>query len=186
MSTNDVPGAKAQNNDELAMGCWAETSDGSYIFVQSTENDEVIFSMFDTSTNPVTEWRDKMPADEFKTHFSWDTNNSKSVKWTWHDKTPFPWDLIISKGARDGALPAASAYDQLTAAARVAKSMGLSGSDLDPDTLQHLMEQKAPRSIMSNIQKNIDQCPVDKPNKKLKKLIKKTEKLDAKIAKEMA
>jgi len=33
MSTNDVPGAKAANNDALAMGCWAEHADGSLILM---------------------------------------------------------------------------------------------------------------------------------------------------------
>jgi hypothetical protein len=27
MSTHDVPGAKAENHDVLAMGCWAEHAD---------------------------------------------------------------------------------------------------------------------------------------------------------------
>lgn len=31
MSTNDVPGAKTENRDVLAMGCWAEHEDGSLI-----------------------------------------------------------------------------------------------------------------------------------------------------------
>ena len=36
MSTNDVPGAKAANGDELAALNWAEHDDGSYIFVLGT------------------------------------------------------------------------------------------------------------------------------------------------------
>ena len=33
MSTEDVPGANAANNDHLQMGCWAEADQGKYHYV---------------------------------------------------------------------------------------------------------------------------------------------------------
>ena len=58
MSTNDVPGADPRNSDELATGCWAEHEDGSLIFVESTEVNRVIYSVFDMSRTPPLEYRD--------------------------------------------------------------------------------------------------------------------------------
>src|SRR6266436_129690 len=105
MSTNDVPGAKAGNHDELGSGCWAEHDDGSLIYVAGTENGRVIFEIFDLSDDdrPV-EYRDAMPKKLFEQKFSWDPKNSASVKWTWHDKTPFPWDRIL-KHFKEGVKP---------------------------------------------------------------------------------
>src|SRR5437762_12981828 len=100
MSTRDVPGYRAENHDELAMGCWAEHEDGSMIFVESTEGGRVIYSIFDMEKQPITEYRDAMAEGAFKRQFSYD---GKSDPWTWHDKTPFPWDRIIKAGSRDGA-----------------------------------------------------------------------------------
>lgn len=114
MSTNDVPGHKASNNDVLAMGSWAESKDGSLIFVESVENGRVIYSMFDTRHTPVLEYREAMPESDFKPAFSWKADRSglkdkkasgvpADILWTWHDKMPFPWDRVIKNGARDGA-----------------------------------------------------------------------------------
>lgn len=136
MSTNDVPGARADNGDELAMGCWAEHSDGSMIFVESTEGDRVVYSIFDRSKTPITEYRDAMGEADFKEFFSWSDGNGKKSKkgkvkepWTWHDKTPFPWDKIVQRGATDGPR-FASASDQLSAAERIAESLKLRGRDI--------------------------------------------------------
>ena len=130
MSTNDVPGGNPINNDVLKMGCWAESSDGSLMFVESVENGRVIYSMFDASRQPVIEYRDAMPETEFKTVFSWNADrsaikNTKSknvptIKWTWHDKSSFPWDKV----AKDG-IKYASAADQISDAQRVADSLNL-------------------------------------------------------------
>lgn len=143
MSTNDVPGANSKNCDVLAMGCWAESSDGSLIFVESVENGRAIYSMFDAATQPIMEYRDAMPVDEFKTVFSWQADRSKiknkksknvpaDIKWVWHDKTPFPWDSVIKKGAKDG-LKYASAADQLSDAQRVADSLSLRAEKFSAD-----------------------------------------------------
>lgn len=100
MSTNDVPGFNSANNDTLAMGAWAEHADGSMIFVESTEGGRVIYCMFDLAKN--LQYRDATPEPSFKKTFSWDPKNPKSTKWTWHDKTPFPWDKVIGSGFQDG------------------------------------------------------------------------------------
>lgn len=137
MSTNDVPGAKPGNRDELATGCWAEHEDGSMIFVESTEGGSVVFSMFDTRTEPLTEYRHRMPERGFKTQFSWKPDDPDSEQWTWHDKTPFPWDRIIKEGARPG-MRHPSADDTLSAAERVARSMGVHGVERERTDYSHL------------------------------------------------
>ncbi len=134
MSTADVPGSKASNNDKLAMGCWAEHDDGSMIFVESTEGDRVIYSVFDMAKAPIVEYRDAMPTAGFNTQFSYGTKSKE--KWTWHDKTPFPWDKVIKAGARDGQR-FASAEDQLNAAERVAESLRLKGQPLQAELIKH-------------------------------------------------
>lgn len=150
MSTNDVPGANPANNDVLAMGCWAEHKDGSLIFVTSTENDRVIYSVFDMATQPITEYRDAMPIDDFEDKFSWKGNGDQ---WTWHDKTPFPWNKVIKEGAKDG-LRFASVEDQLTAAARVARSRDLMGDKFKPEDHAHRVDHMAPKSkgVLKRIQ----------------------------------
>lgn len=155
MSTNDVPGKNPSNNDVLAMGCWAESSDGSLIFVESFENGRVIYSMFDAATDPVTEYRDALPEKDFKAAFSWQADRSTlkdtkasgvptDIKWTWHDKTPFPWDRVIKKGARDG-LRYASAADHLSDARRVAESLALRAERFSEDRAKHMTESIFPR-----------------------------------------
>lgn len=145
MSTNDVPGFKSSNNDVLAMGCWAESSDGSLIFVESVENGRVVYSMFDAAFTPILEYRDAMPEKDFKVAFSWKADRKpikdkkasavpSDIKWTWHDKTPFPWDRVIKQGAKDG-LRFASASDMLAQADKVAASVASNRQDpADPPT----------------------------------------------------
>lgn len=149
MSTNDVPGHNPKNADVLAMGCWAESADGSLIFVESVENGRVIYSMFDAAFTPVVEYRDAMPELEFKTVFSWKADRKAvqgkpaakvptTIQWTWHDKTPFPWDRVIKKGAKDGAR-FASAADQLSDAQRVADSLQLRGEKFAESQADHMV-----------------------------------------------
>lgn len=140
MSTNDVPGAKTSNGDSLAMGCWAEHADGSLIFVTSTENDRVIYSMFDMAHD--CEYRDAMPTTDFKTAFSWP--NKHNVQWTWHDKTPFPWDRVIKAGAKPGT-QALSAGHILTKAEQVAKSLALRAQKINRDQYAHMSSKKLGR-----------------------------------------
>jgi hypothetical protein len=182
MSTNDVPGAKAANNDQLAMGCWAEHEDGSLVFVASTENDEVVYSMFDLSKSPAQEFRDKMPLKGFESYF---TYNGKNTKWTWHDKTPFPWDKIIKHGITDGVLPSSNIHDQVAGAHSVAKmladKLGIKPKTVDADQLSALIPVE--KKVVDIIQDSIGSCPVGKASKKLTKLIKKKDKIERKIAK---
>jgi hypothetical protein len=143
MSTNDVPGANPKNNDKLAMGVWAEHADGSLIFVESTEGNRVIYSVFDMDKEPPVEYRDAMEMGTFKRTFSWDASGKKAgtnEKWTWHDKTPFPWDKVIEEGVDDGPrVP--SARQQLNAAERVAESLRLRGAALDREEYSDRLER---------------------------------------------
>lgn len=123
MSTNDVPGANARNKDVLAMGCWSEHQDGSLILVESVEGGTVVYSMFDMDQDPPVEYRDAMPEAGFKKQFTWDPGNKGSEKWTWHDKTPFDWGLVMEDFPPGPKQP--SAQGVLSAAARVAKSLNL-------------------------------------------------------------
>jgi hypothetical protein len=144
MSTNDVPGYNSNNRDELTMGCWAEHEDGSLIFVESVENHRVIYSIFDMCKDPLVEYRDALSEDDFKKNFSWvDTTTAKksskslNLKWTWHDKTRFPWERVIKSGAKDG-LRYACASDMMTAAERVAESLKLRAQAVSDRT--HMVE----------------------------------------------
>lgn len=183
MSTPDVPGSNPANKDQLAMGCWAEHEDGSLVFVESTEGGHVVFSMFDLSSQPIMEFRDRFLEKDFKEKFSWKPG-SKKVKWTWHDKKPFDWDRVIKAGAKDG-VRHASAADQLSAARRVANALGITASPFDPDSIAHQVAQELPRLIQDKIQGAIDTLPA-KSQKKIKKLQDKKAKLDAKIDREIS
>lgn len=161
MSTNDVPGANPANHDVLAMGCWAEHEDGSLILVESTEGGRVVYSIFDREKEPITEYRDAMAEGAFKKTFSWDPRRPGSEKWTWHDKTAFPWDKIIAAGARDGTRYA-SVDDQLTAAERIRRSREIHrGQPVDPVEIETRIDQlgvKAER-IVRRLQRAISRLP---------------------------
>lgn len=159
MSTKDVPGANPANADVLAMGAWAEHPDGSLIVVESVEMGSVIYSIFDVAQDPVVEYRDAMREDEFEDAFSWDPDGDldddvvPNIKWTWHDKTPFPWDRVmqvVSSGVRH-----ASAASQLNAAQRVAESLDLRADRVrDRQNILPTL-QKAATDIMHGLQKAI-------------------------------
>lgn len=127
MSTNDVPGHKPEHHDELAMGCWGEHDDGSLIVVESVEGGRVVYCMFDLAEDPIIEYRDAMGEGGFKKAFSWPTDTGDV--WTWHDKTPFPWDRIMD-AVRPGSRYA-KANDLETAAQRVARHRKLHGQQFD-------------------------------------------------------
>jgi hypothetical protein len=170
MSTNDVPGAKASNNDTLAMGCWAEHEDGSLIFVQGNENGRVIFSIFDMSKEPAIEWRDSMAEVDFMSAFSWNGQTSVKVgkgkdkkdipaeKWTWHDKTPFPWDNIIKRGAKDGRIQTAD--EILTAAERVAKNLKVRGEKVDREAMSHMADRAGLGGMLHRLGDALDKLGV--------------------------
>jgi hypothetical protein len=134
MSTHDVPGAVAGHNDVLAMGCWAEHEDGSLILVENTEGGRVVYVIFDVAVQPPVEYRDWMSVASFQLRFSWSKKDAKTkkqptdIKWTWHDKTGFPWERLLKQfppGTRD-----VSAEATLSAAERVARSLDLRAQPL--------------------------------------------------------
>lgn len=150
MSTNDVPGAKAANRDFLAMGCWAEHDDGSLILVEAVEAGRVIYSIFDIAEDPPVEYRDAMPEPVFKDRYSWrpDTDDD-SIRWTWHDKTPFDWDRVMGQfpsGQRH-----VSAVAQLSAAQRVARSLDLRAEAVRERQEARPTLQRAARSVLGGI-----------------------------------
>lgn len=170
MSTNDVPGANPVNNDELGVGCWAEHADGSLLFVQGTENDSVIYSMFDLSKQPLSEWRDMMPIGDFEIMFSCSAKDihkavtdskGRSIKkeqWTWHDKTAFPWDRVIKAGAMSGAR-FASAADVMTAAERIAGNLHLRAKKVNLDEIKDRTDQTRKKSLKQSLKDFIDSFP---------------------------
>lgn len=161
MSTNDVPGFDPKNNDTLHMGCWSEHDDGSLIFVESTEGNRVVYSIFDKAKDPVVEYRDSMPEINFKRQFSWKSGGAglSKERWTWHDKTPFPWDRVIKNGAQDG-LRYASVEGLKTAAQRVGESLRLQAKDYD-ERHDHLQDQELARAntIYSQLEQAIKGLP---------------------------
>lgn len=162
MSTNDVPGYRPENRDELATGCWAEHADGSLIFVESTEGGRVVFSIFDMDKAPIVEYRDAMAEGGFKKAFSWDPKQpAKAEKWTWHDKSPFPWDRIIKAGGKDGTKHA-SADDQLNAAERVRRSREIHrGHPVDTEAAKTRIDTlgKKAKAILQRLQNAINNLP---------------------------
>lgn len=159
MSTQDVPGHGSAKSDVLGMGVWGEHTDGSLLFVESTEGGRVIYSIFDMAQTPIVEYRDAMPEKGFKEAFSYGNKHSKVDKgWRFHDKTPFPWDKVMSAGAKDG-MRYASATDQLNAAQRVAESIEARGQNFDPDKWTHLRENvgRKGRTIIDKIQRAVSE-----------------------------
>lgn len=157
MSTNDVPGAVAGNNDTLAMGCWAEHQDKSLMFVESTEGGNVVYSMFDVSREPAIEFRDAMPEADFKKTFSWP--NKLGEKWTWHDKTPFPWDQVMKDFPAGSRVASAGAMQ--TAARRAAEALGLRARTVDPSEVAHLRTQlRAAQAVVDGVQRALDRLPL--------------------------
>lgn len=144
MSTNDVPGARASNNDELAMGCWAEPADTaddkSLIFVEGNEGGTVVYSVFDLDTDM--EYRDSMREADFKKYFSWDerAKGADKIKWTWHDKTPFPWARVIGKASAKPGPRHSMAAHLLTAAQKVRDALNLRASKIDRDKIKERSE----------------------------------------------
>jgi hypothetical protein len=152
MSTQDVPGANPANADKLATGCWAEHSDGSLIFVKGTENGTIVYEIYDTAQTPPVYYNDAMREDAFKRQFSFPPVGSSSDKWTWHDKTHFPWDRVMKGITRPVPQPADSA-DIITAAKRVADSLKLRAQTLQAEDVSHNAEtlRSAAKTIMSGI-----------------------------------
>ena len=157
MSTADVPGFDKKNNDKLAMGSWAEHEDGSLIFVQATEGGRVIFEMFDPTMQDQM-FRHAMPEKDFKEKFSFKSGKSiADQKWTWHDKTVFPWDRVIQSGVKPG-VHFRDAVTQISAELKVAEALDLKSSKIDTDQLSTRQAREI-LSIASKLKealKNVD------------------------------
>ena len=196
MSTSDVPGNKKEHHDELGHGCWAEHEDGSLILVQSTEDKRVIYDVFDlkpgvatpegtTVSKSVIEYRDVKAEKEFKKDFSYDPAKGKkdgvNEEWTWHDKTPFPWQRVIDAGMKLAELkhvdptgvlttaaalgnavssatgtgadaePFANSDELLTAAQRVAATLKLKGKAFHPSAASHLTSSKGGKTAKATV-----------------------------------
>lgn len=153
MSTNDVPGANAANADVLAAGCWAEHDDGSLLFVKGSEQSQVIYELYDLDQQPPVYYQDAMREDAFKRAFSFPPVGTSPEKWTWHDKTPFPWDRVMKTFNKPRPVHA-DVNDQMSAAARVADSLRLRTQKMTEDVLGHRTEQvrQKGRSIMERLE----------------------------------
>jgi hypothetical protein len=158
MSTQDVPGYGSAASDVLAMGHWAEHKDGSLLLVESTEGGRVVYVMFDMAQDPPVEYRDAMPEKGFKETFSWNSPGKMiDQPWSWHDKTPFPWEEIIKYGFPAGQR-SSSANAVLSAAQRIAESLRLRKRRVDPQNYEHLKERSPTgRGIIERIQKVLDE-----------------------------
>lgn len=140
MSTQDVPGANPCHQDELAAGCWAEHDDGSLLFVKGTENDQVVYELYDVVQDPPVYYQDAMRLSEFEKSFSHPPTGVSDVDWTWHDKTPFPWSRVMKSFDKPVPL-AADVHDTLSAAQRVAESLRLRGQKLRRDAVGDKADQ---------------------------------------------
>lgn len=150
MSTNDVPGANPANADRLANGCWAEHEDGSLLLVKGNEGGQVIYELYDVAQDPPVYYQDAMREAAFKSAFSWPTSQEK---WTWHDKTPFPWNRVMKTFDKPRPVHA-DVHDQMSAAARVAESLRLRSQRLTEEELGPRTEQvrEKGRSIMQRLE----------------------------------
>lgn len=157
MSTQDCPGANPAHADVLAAGCWAEHEDGSLIYVKGTEGGQVVYEIYDVAQDPPVMYQDAMRESDFKTTFSYPPIGKSDIKWTWHDKTPFPWNRVMK--SFDKPRPQyADVHDTLSAASKVAESLRLRSHSLHPEGVGHMTEEEAPRGrgIIDKIQKSLD------------------------------
>lgn len=146
MATHDVPGANPANADELATGCWAEHEDGSLIFVKSTENDQVVYEIYDMSQDPPVYYNDAMPIAGFERTFSYPPTGGSGEKWTWHDKTPFPFDRVMQRVKRPQP-QYADPEDTLNAAQRIVQSrLNLRAQRVTEESLRHRTPETANRA----------------------------------------
>jgi hypothetical protein len=74
----------------LDAGCWAEHDDGSLLLVGRSEGEWVDYWLFDLAGTPPTIRRYALPKAKFEKVFA----DKGDFLWTWHAKTPFPWDRL--------------------------------------------------------------------------------------------
>lgn len=127
MATTDVCGYGSASNDKLTAGCWADHEDGSLILLKGlTENDICIFEIYDLSDedHPVV-YSNALTLSDFQTTFSWNPkkkSSGKNLKWNWHDKTLFPWSLVM-KSVKNPQPSLVNVEDTLSAAQRLKQSL---------------------------------------------------------------
>lgn len=157
MATTDVPGANPANADVLAAGCWAEHQDGSLLYVKGTENQQVVYELYDLAQDPPVYYQDAMREEAFKKAFSYPPAGASAEKWKWHDKTPFQWNRVMKTFDKPRPMHA-DVHDTLSAAARVAQSLRLRAQKLSPQDVEPQTERPARkgRAIIDRIQRAID------------------------------
>lgn len=126
MSTPDVPGYNPKNNDKLSKGNWAEHEDGSLIYVTDiTPKGKVIFELIDLKNrnNPL-KYTHAKDLRDFQKSFSYNPKSSDidQIKWTWHDKSPFPWEVVMKQLTNPTPL-LPDVMDEPNAATKVAQSL---------------------------------------------------------------
>lgn len=82
MSTKGVPGSKAAPGDKLPAGCWAEQGK-ELVLVEQVKAPSVVYLTIDAKKVITAA---AMTRVDFEMQFQ---------GWTWHDKTPFPWDRVL-------------------------------------------------------------------------------------------
>jgi len=144
MATNDVPGSNPQNNDTLKPGCWAEHDDGSLIFVKDIdEHDRVIFDVYDLGgAVPRIFYPTPLARKKFNETFSFKatrrrkSTDAEPVLWTWHDKSPFPWNKV-SRSVDSISAPVETSGAEPTAAERIAVDLQMRMSTVLTRKLVH-------------------------------------------------
>ena len=129
MATPDVPGANPKNNDKLSALNWAEHDDGSLVIVYQVTEKEVVFSLFDSEK----EFKSKMNRKEFERQFSKNVTKKPSdskIVWTWHDKTPIPWDRALQSRSR------IMTITETTAAHKVGRAINAEAGKIDKKALE--------------------------------------------------
>lgn len=154
MSTNDVPGANTVNNDVLKAGCWAEHKDGSLLLVKGTENVTVVYELYDLAQSPIVYYQDAMRELDFMKAFSFPPTGNSEIKWTWHDKTPFPWNKVMSNFSKPVPIHA-NVKDHLSAAEKVAESLKLRARQVVEEDLSSNVEtiRNKTRPIMERLER---------------------------------
>lgn len=158
MATQDCPGANPANADQLKSGCWAEHEDGSLIYVKGTESGQIVYEIYDLAQEPPVYYNDAMREDDFKKAFSFPPVGTSKEKWTWHDKTPMPWNRVMRTFGKPKP-EHADVHDTLSAAARVAESLRLRGQKLaESDVVNQVATegQKAAVSIYQRFKRAFD------------------------------
>ena len=146
MSTNDVPGAVKRNHDDLHQECWAEADDGSLLRIEGITRGKVYFTLYDPK-DPGFKYVTGMVEDEFKRHFSFDPKKTGSlaIKWTWHDKTPWPFERVIDMGIKEGHQRVFAA-DVITNGKQVADHLKAKKIPVDQDAMRmkhsHMVEKE--------------------------------------------